>query len=134
MLRKLFGFLRGECRIGGDEMEVVRGVWVLRGWKGNGGKGRKLLGRCIYVLGILRLTIMEERGLGMLTGRQYCFYPDLTEGLTRILPVNRHLSTRSVESDPAVNNLKSSSLGTLYPFVWKLSGSLITRAMRDTLG
>ena len=54
--------------------------------------------------------------------------------LTKILPVNRHLSTRSVESDPAVNNLKSSSLGTLYPLVWKLSGSLMTRAMRDTLG
>jgi hypothetical protein len=105
------------------------------GYSGNGGLGRKLLGICICELGILRLTIMVERGLGMWTGGQDCpLKPNLIKGLTRILPVDRHLSTRSVESDPAVNNLRSSSLGTLYPLVWKLSGSRMTRAMSDTLG
>jgi len=63
-------FLKVMCLIGGDEMEVVRGVLVLRGWKGNGGMGRKLLGRCIYVLARLKLTIVVERGSGTLTMRQ----------------------------------------------------------------
>ena len=71
MLGKLFGSLRGECRIEGDGMGVVRGALELMGWIGNEGMGRKLLGRCIYALGILKLTIVEGRELGMLTGRQY---------------------------------------------------------------
>jgi hypothetical protein len=106
-------------------MEVVRGVLVLMGLRGSGGMGRKLLGRCIYVLERLRLTIMVERGLGMLTEyqlhseKQAIVFDSDSRSLTKILPVNRHLSTKSVESDPAVNNLKSSSLGTLYPLVWK---------------
>jgi len=48
-------------------MEVVRGVLVLRGYSRNGGLERKLLSRCIYVLAILRLTIVVERELGTLT-------------------------------------------------------------------
>jgi hypothetical protein len=67
MLRKLFGFLKVMCRIEGGEMEVVRGVLELMGWRGNGGMGRKLLDICICGLGILRLTIVVEKGLGMLT-------------------------------------------------------------------
>jgi hypothetical protein len=123
------------CRIVVDGMEGVRGVLELMGSRGNGGLERKLLGICICELGILRLTIGVERGSGMWTGGQDCpRKSDLIKRLTRILPVERHLSTKSVESDPAVYNLRSSSLGTLYPFVWKLSGSRMTRAMSDTLG
>jgi len=48
-------------------MEVVREVWALMGLRGSGGMEMKLLGRCIYGLGRLRLTIVVERGLGMLT-------------------------------------------------------------------
>jgi hypothetical protein len=71
MPKRLFGSLRGECRIVISEMEVVRGALELMGLRGSGGMGRKLLGRCIYALGILKLTIVEGRELGMLTGRQY---------------------------------------------------------------
>ena len=44
------------------------------GYSGNGGLGRKLLSRCIYVLAILRLTIVVEKELGMLTEYQYFLY------------------------------------------------------------
>ena len=40
---------------------------VLRGYSGNEGLERKLLSRYIYVLEILRLTIMVEKELGTLT-------------------------------------------------------------------
>jgi hypothetical protein len=56
------------------------------------------------------------------------------DALTRIFPVERHLSVRSELSEPAVNSLRSSSFGTLYGLVWKLSGSRMTSDMREMVG
>ena len=56
------------------------------------------------------------------------------ESLTRIFPVNKHLSTRSVDSEPAVNSLKSSSLGTSYVFVPNSTGSRNTTAIKLIVG